>query len=411
MAHVIHRLKAIELEHLAKRPGMHHDGGGLYLCAKDGAKASWLYRYMFERRPRAMGLGGYPAVSLAKARKRADAARELLKAEGKDPIAERKAERTRARLEAAKAVTFKQCAAAYIALQQPGWKHEKQGKLWANTLAAYAYPVLGDLPVQSIDTGLVLKVLQPIWYTKPETAGRVRQRIESILGYAKVSGYRDGDNPALWDDHLEKVLPAQSKVRPLQHFAALPYKDHPAFMTALRNQDGIAAKALEFLILTAARTGEVIGARWEEIDTKEKVWNVPADRTKTGKEHRVPLSKRALVLLGETGEGFIFPGAKAGKPISNMAMLKLLERMGRSDLTVHGFRSTFRDWAAEQTAFPNEVVEMALAHAVANKVEAAYRRGDLFDKRRRLMDVWAEYCSRQPAAADANVIPMREAVS
>jgi integrase len=259
-----------------------------------------------------------------------------------------------------------------------------------------------------IDTTMVMKVIEPIWSEKPETANRLRGRIESVLDWATVRGYRDGENPARWRGHLDQLLPARSKVRKTKYHSALPYAELAAFLVKLREQDGIAARALEFTILTAARTGETIGGRSGEIDKKNKVWTVPAERMKAGKEHRVPLSDRALQILeavgtGDNDDNFLFPGRSAGEPLSNMAMLTVLRRMGRGDLTVHGFRSTFRDWAAERTKFRNQVIEMALGHSIGDKVEAAYRRGDLFDKRKKLMDTWAEYC--RPFTG-AKVVPL-----
>jgi integrase len=394
-----------------KRPGMYCDGGGLYLrVTKDGAK-NWVYRYMLAGRPRWMGLGPVALFGLAEARGKALEARKL-RHEGIDPIETRRAARTRERLSAAKAMTFKQCAAAYIAANRVGWKNHKHAAQWESTLAAYAEPMIGSLPVQAIDTGLVMKVLEPIWPIKPETASRLRGRIEAILDWARVRGYRAGENPARWRGHLDHLLPARSKVRTVEHHAALPYKELPSFVAALREQEGIAARALEFAILTGAGTGEIIGATWDEIDSLDKTWTVPAERMKASKEHRIPLSGRSLTILEEMQQHapedttFVFRGGKADKPLSNMAFLMLLRRMRRDDLTAHGFRSTFRDWAAECTDFPNEVVEMALAHAVGNKVEAAYRRGDLFDKRRKLMDAWAAYCSK-PVPVNGKVLPMR----
>lgn len=295
----------------------------------------------------------------------------------------------------AKAVTFEEAAERYIEAHKAGWKNAKHAAQWTTTLKTYAYPLIGESPVQAIDTGLVLKVLEPIWTTKTETANRLRGRIESVLDWARVRGYRERENPARWRGHLEQLLPAPSKVQRVQHHAALPYADLPKFMEALRAQDGVSASALEFAILTVARTGEVIGAKWSEIDLKERVWTIPAERMKAGKEHRVPFSARTLAILKSMkalGSGeYVFPGLN-NKALSNMALLMLLRRMGREDITAHGFRSTFRDWAAERTNFPAEVAEMALAHAVGDKVEAAYRRGDLFAKRRELMTAWAKAC-------------------
>jgi integrase len=405
------KLTALKVGKL-KQPGMYADGGGLYLrVTKDGAK-NWVYRYMLDRKPHWMGLGPVALYGLAEARGKALDARRL-RHEGIDPIDTRRAERTRKRLEAAKAMTFKQCAEAYIKAHRAGWKNTKHAAQWESTLRTYADPVIGTLPVQAVDTGLVLKVLEPIWTTKPETAGRVRGRIESVLDWAKVRGYRDAENPARWRGHLDHLLPARSKVRKVEHHAALPFGELPAFLATLREREGIAARALEFTILTAARTGETLGANWAEIDLLDKTWTIPAERMKAGKEHRIPLSARALGILKEMQahhagpDSSVFPGAKAGRPLSNMAMLVLLRRMKRADITAHGFRSTFRDWAAERTTFQNHVVEMALAHTVADKVEAAYRRGDLLQKRRPLMDAWAAYCAKPAASGDA--IPMRTA--
>jgi integrase len=352
---------------------------------------------MLHGQAREMGLGPLHIVTLAEAREKAREARRL-RHEGIDPIEARKAKQAEERLAAATAMTFQECAERYIEAHKPGWKNPKHAKQWPSTLETYVYPVFGSLPVQAIDVGLVMKVLEPIWQTKPETASRVRGRIEAVLDWAKARGYRNGENPAQWRGHLENLLPARSKVRKVEHHPALPYPEMADFIACLLKQDGIAARALEFLILTATRTNELIGARWEEFDLTKKVWTIPGERMKAGKEHRVPLSGRALEIIAEmqadrvNDHPFVFPGGRPEKPLSNMAMLKLLGRMGRDDLTAHGFRSSFRDWAAEVTLFPSEVVEMALAHTVGDKVEAAYRRGDLFEKRRELMEAWARYC-------------------
>ena len=415
MARATGRLTALKVEK-AKERGMYADGGGLYLRVTPEGTKNWVLRYMLDRKPHWMGLGPFPLYSLQEARARALDARRK-RHEGIDPIEARRAERTRQRLDAAKAITFKQCAETYIASHSAGWRNEKHRYQWKATLKDYAYPAIGDLPVQAADTALVLKVLEPIWTAKAETAGRVRQRIESVLDWAKVRGYRDGENPARWRGHLDKLLPARSRVREVEHLAALPYAKMPDFLTTLRAREAIAARALEFLILTAARTGEVIGARWNEIDLLDKLWTIPASRMKAHREHRVPLSPRALAILeeiqaacqGVASDGFVFLGPKPGTPLSNMALLMLLRRMELDELTVHGFRSTFRDWAAERTNYPNHVVEMALAHAVADKVEAAYRRGDLFEKRRRLMQQWATFCTATPAAErQGNITRLRQ---
>jgi integrase len=290
-----------------------------------------------------------------------------------------------------------------------GWRNAKHGDQWRNTLAAYAYPLIGALPVQQIDAGLVIRILEPIWATKTETANRVRRRIEAVLDAAKARGHRLGENPARWRGHLENLLPKQSKVRRVKHHPALPYGDMGAFMAILRAKAGSAARALEFTILTAGRTSEVTGARPAELDTAATTWTVPEGRIKGEKEHRVPLSLPASniaksMLKSNQGE-FIFPGGKAKKSLSNGAMLALLKRMGYGHITVHGFRSTFRDWAAEQTNYPREVAEMALSHVIDDKTEAAYRRGDLFEKRRRMMEAWATFAATKPAVG--KVVPMR----
>ncbi len=403
MARASERLTALKVEK-AKKPGMYADGGGLYLRVTPEGARNWVLRYMLDRRPRWMGLGPLALYGLSEARARALDARRK-RHEGIDPIEARRAERARQRLDAAKAVTFKQCPESYIAAHSAGWRNGKHAGQWSATLSTYAYPVIGALPVQAVDTGLVLKVLEPIWVAKPETAGRVRGRLESILDFAKVRGYRDGENPARWRGHLDKLLPARSKVRVIEHHAALPYAELPAFLASLRGQEGIAARALEFLILTAARTGEVIGAQRNEINLFDKTWTIPAARMKAHREHRVPLSARALAILEEmqaagdsdAGRAFVFPGGRAGTGLSNMAFLMLLRRMGRADLTAHGFRATFKTWASERTSFQNEIVEASLAHTIGGKVEQAYMRGDLFDKRRRLMQQWATFCTTAPA--------------
>ena len=383
------------------KPGCYADGGGLYLQVSAFGTKAWLFRFMRDGRARKMGLGPVHTVTLAMAREKATNCRRQLLDEI-DPIEARKSRRTKARLETARAMTFRQCAESYIKAHRAGWKNDKHAAQWPSTLAAYVYPVFGELPVAAIDTALVVKTLEPIWTEKPETAGRVRGRIESVLDWAAARGYRDGENPARWKGHLQNLLPAKSKVARVNHHAALPYAEHPAFMADLRARDGVGARALEFAILSATRTTETIEARWNEIDLKAKVWTIPAERMKAGREHRVPLSTRAVeileVLPREAEHVFIADN-------KSKALLATLKRMGRGDLTAHGFRSTFRDWAAETTAYPAEVVEMALAHTIKDKAEAAYRRGDLFEKRRRLMADWAGYCAAPIRTGD--VVPMR----
>ena len=385
------------------RPGKYGDGLGLWLrVRKDGTK-SWVLRYMLAGRSREMGLGPIHTISLAQARVAATKCREQLLG-GFDPIDERQRERTAA----LGRMTFKECAEQFLKAHESSWSNPKHRKQWSSTLEIYAFPRLGDLPVNAIGTSEVMRALEPIWREKTETASRLRGRIERVLDWAKVREYGDGDNPARWRGHLDQLLPAPSKIAPVKHHPALPYRDVPVFMEALREQVGIAARALEFAILTAARSGEVRGIKWDEVD--RETWIVPAERMKANKEHRVPLPERALAIMEEMrkhGEtGFVFESQmRAGKPLSDMSLLAVLKRMGRDDLTVHGFRSTFRDWVAEQTAYPREVAEQALAHTISNQVEAAYLRSDLFDKRQGLMSDWAAYCEHPPAKGA--VVPIR----
>jgi integrase len=395
------------------------DGYGLYLQVAKGGSKTWVFRYRVNGKLREMGLGSIHTLSLAEARERARECRKL-RLERKDPIEERRAQHQATALAAAKAMSFRQCAEAYISAHKAGWRNPKHASQWPTTLAAYVYPVFGDPPVQAVDTGLVMKAIEPIWNEKPETASRVRGRIESVLDWAAARGYRRGENPARWRGHLDQLLPAPSKAKRAkrratgrsEHHPAMPYDEIAAFMKELAGRHGNAARALEFTILTAKRTEEVIGARHREFNLTEAVWTIPAGRMKGEREHRVSLSAAAVAVLAQMEvdrqrrpDVFVFPGAKSGHGLSNMAMLKLLQKgMNRPDYTVHGFRSTFRDWGAECTSFPNEVLEMALAHVVDDKVEAAYRRGDLFAKRRQLADAWARYCAESARAGDDNFL-------
>jgi integrase len=390
------------------RPGRYGDGGKLYLLVRPDASAFWLFRYSGGGRLREMGLGparGLKAVPLAQARQKAAALYDRVAA-GLDPLAERvvqaEAEKVAVASAALQAITFREVAEEHIASHAAGWSHPKHKAQWVGSLASYAYPVIGALPVANVTTEHVMSVLRPLWHTKPETATRLRGRIESILTAATVKALRTGENPARWRGHLAELLPARSKVAPVEHHAALPFAEMPAFFVRLQAADGLGARALELAILTAGRTGEVLGATWPETDLDARLWTIPAARMKARREHRVPLSVPAVTLLRKLAtirEGaHVFAGQGVGKPLSNMALLMALRRMKRGDLTAHGFRSTFRDWAAETTVFPSEVVEMALAHAVGDKVEAAYRRGDLFEKRRELMDAWGSYCAAPPSS-------------
>ena len=307
-------------------------------------------------------------------------------------------------------MTFDQCRDAYISAHLPAWRNTKHAWQWGASLKKYVTPIFGSVSVQEVDITLVTKALEPIWSTIPETASRIRGRIEAILDWAKVRGLRSGENPARWRGHLDHLLPPRSKVRKVEHHAALAYSEIGSFITLLRERDAVAARALEFAIFTAGRSGEVLGATWDEIDEDQKIWIVPGHRMKIGKEHRVPLSTPAIAVLAAMMKirqnDCVFPGNQH-PTLSNTSMLMLLRRMGRNDLTVHGFRSSFRDWAAERTNYPNEVVEMALAHSISNKVEKAYRRGDLFDKRRRLMDDWADFCDAKQVADNRRILPIR----
>lgn len=391
-----------------KGVGRHAVGHGCYLQIAGENGRSWVFRYQKGGKARHIGLGPTTEVTLAQARNKAIDLRRMLRDEGIDPLENRAAIRARAALDAslaaAKGVTFKECAERYIASHEAAWRNPVHRKQWRSTLATYVYPIFGTVPIGAIDTALVTKALEAIWATKPETAGRVRGRIESILDWAKAREYRKGENPARWRGHLDKLLPNRRKVRRVVHHAALPYAELPAFMVELRKREALAARALEFAILTAGRTGEVLGARWSEI--QDKVWIIPPERMKAAQEHRVPLSERALELLRDLPREneFLFPSG--GNPLSNMAMLSVLRRMERGDLTAHGFRSTFRDWVAERTNYQREVAEAALAHTIENRVEAAYRRGDLFEKRARLMGEWATFCN-SPTAVTGEVVALR----
>jgi len=400
----------------AKRPGYYGDGAGLWLQISTAGTKSWIFRFTLRGKPREMGLGPLHTVSLADARVKAKACRQQL-LDGIDPIAARDAAKKTHALEQARAMTFDQCAAAYIKAHRNGWRNPKHAAQWESTIASYASPVFGELPVAAVDTALVMKALNPIWGEKTETASRLRGRIESVLGWATTSGYRQGDNPARWRGHLENLLAAPEKVRKVEHHPALPWQRMGAFMAALRAREGISARAVEFAILCAARSGEVRGMRWAEVDGG--VWTIPADRMKAGREHRIPLSSAALSLLTQSPRvsDYVFPGARQGSLLSDMSLTAVLRRMNSDGMewvsekgdpiTVHGFRSTFRDWASETTNFPREVCEHALAHQLPDKVEAAYRRGDLIEKRKLLMEAWSNFCAANVESAE--VLPIRSA--
>ncbi|AOJ70303.1 MULTISPECIES: tyrosine-type recombinase/integrase [Burkholderia] len=378
------------------------DGGGLALLVRPTGHKYWQFRYSKpDGREGLIQIGPYPRVTLEVARSARNAHREVVW-RGDDPAIVRKQEKAERKAKVVSALTFKQCALAYIKARGAEWQSERYRKHWVRSLATYAYPVIGALRPADVTTDLVMRVLEPVWLTKNETASRVRARIETILDWAKVRGLRSGENPARWTGHLEQLLASPRKVKQVKHFAALPYVDIGAFMVELRAVSGTAARLLEFTILTAVRSNESTGAPFSEVDQQGAVWEIPPERMKAKRSHRVPLSSSALALLNglfQADAGPIFEGSKAGRPLAHSAMRKLLKAMGRADLTVHGFRSTFRDWAAECTPFANEVVEMALAHAIRDKTEAAYRRGDLFEKRLALMQAWADYIEQEVKAS------------
>lgn len=409
MGRQINRLTAVGVQRITKS-GYRLDGAGLYLQVRESGSKSWIFRYRKNGKLHDKGLGSIQALSLADAREAAAKCRKML-AGGIDPILAAKTHRDAVRLEKARRMTFSQCADAFIDSMRPQWKNEKHVAQWTNTIKTYATPIFGDIPVQDVDTALIRKALDPIWQTKNETASRLRGRLENILDWAKVSGLRVGDNPARWKGHLELLLPSPSKVQKTVHHPALPYPQTSSFIKQLRTQSGNAALALEFTILTAARTSETIGAKWAEFDLAAAIWTIPAIRMKMKKEHRVPLCSRAIEIIEKMKSleaDYVFPGGRKDMPLSNMAMAAVLKRMERTDITVHGFRSTFRDWAAETTAYPNEVVEMALAHRISNAVEAAYRRGDLMEKRKALMHAWQVYCERDQPAAIHKIAPTKK---
>jgi integrase len=384
--------------------GKYNDGHGLILHVISAERRNWLLRYTRGGKERVMGLGSAAVVSLDDARAKALEARKLLAA-GIDPIDARRAEQAAAQAQQAARVSFAEAAARYIASHEAGWRNPKHRQQWRNTLTSYAEPVIGAIPVADIDANMVLKVLEPIWHLKTETATRVRSRIEMVLDYATARGWRAGTNPAIWRGNLKLMLPAKTKVRAVKHHAALDWREMSTFMSQLRERDGMGARALEFAILTAARSGEVRDARWGEIDLERATWTIPAARMKGGREHRVPLSDPALAVLGvqaavRDDSGLVFHGHRDGVPMSDMTLTAVLRRMGRGDLTAHGFRSSFRDWVADNGK-PADLAEAALAHAIGNKTVAAYHRTDLYGPRNKLMADWAAYLGRARAEAVA----------
>ena len=409
MAKTVKQLKDLQIRRFTK-PGAYPDGEGLYLQVRDSGAKDWFYRYEVAGKGRKRGLGPYPTISLERVREDALVCRQLRK-QGIDPIEHYKEIELNKDLEKAKSTTFKECALTYIDTHRHGWRNKKHESQWRNTLETYAYPTIGDLPVQVIDIDLVMKVLEPIWFIKTETASRVRQRIENILDWATVRKLRKGDNPALWRGRLDKLLPKRTKVQKTVHFAAMDYKDVPEYFQSLRAKDTLASKALAFTILTATRSGEARATTRSEIN--DNVWIIPDSRMKAEREHRVPLSDEAMKIIKEMEpfkrqtDDLIFPGLAQAKPVSEASLLKIVKQ-DHPTLTVHGFRSSFRDWCAEQTGYPREVAEAALAHTVKDKTEAAYQRSDMFEKRRKLMDSWADYCLKEQTEAD--VVPINKAV-
>jgi integrase len=402
MARALHRLTARKVA-TAKTPGMYADGGSLYLRVAPGGSRQYIFRFVRDGHMHDMGIGPAHTLTLVEARERATEARKLL-LDGIDPLAAKQARLGALKAAEAKAMTFAQCVDGFIRDNQIKWSNARHAREWQQSVKRYALPALGSLPVGAIDTPLVLRVLKPLWERVPETASRLRGRIENVLGWATVHHYRSGDNPARWQGHLEHALPAVQKG---EHLAALPFADVPAFMIKLRQDTSVSARCLETIVLTALRLDEAREGTWDEIDFDEKVWTVPANRMKAGEKHRVPLSPAAIAALKDMAairqSDFIFPGARGG-PISKSTPLRLVKQLA-GDVTIHGFRSSFRDWAAERTSYPREVAEQVLAHAIPNATEAAYRRGELLEKRRRLMDAWASYCGKPPATG--KVLPIR----
>ena len=399
MARLIEKLTPLGVRK-KQTPGHYGDGGGLWLQISKFESKSWVFRYTLHGKRHEMGLGPTHTVSLAEARQKAKECRLTL-LDGKDPIEVRKTTTLAEALRRAKMMTFDQCAAAYIEAHRSSWKNVKHISQWENTIQVYASPVIGKLPVTSVDTDLVVKILNPIWQTKTETATRLRGRIESVLDWATTSKFRQGDNPARWRGHLENLLSSPNKIAKVKHHPALPWQELGKFMVDLREREGVAARAVELAILTATRSGEVRNATWAEFDAG--LWVIPAARMKMGREHRIPLPTAAVELLGKIPRlgDLVFPGTKKDKPLSDMSLTAVLRRMERNDITVHGFRSSFRDWCSESVAnsFPREVCEHALAHSLPDKIEAAYRRGDLIEKRALLMQAWSDYCATiQPVA-------------
>jgi integrase len=408
MAQQINKLSALRVQKI-KKPGYVGDGGGLFLQVSQSGAKSWIFAFSLRGRRREAGLGPVARVSLKAARAARDACNVLIRA-GTDPIEHRKRQHAAAALADGSNVTFKVAADAYIASHRAEWRNVKHAHQWENTLRDYAMPVLGSLSVRDINTGHIMRVLEPHWLTKNPTMINVKGRIKTVLDWCKVKGYRDAgsENPAVWEGALDHLLPAPAKVAKVEHHPALDYRSLPEFMQRLRQQSGTPARALEFLILTCARLNEAVGATPGEIDAANGVWTVPASRMKAGREHRVPLSRRALELASGAG-AYLFPGRHPDKPIVGEMARWQLKRMGYNGITVHGMRATFKTWASEQTRVENHVVESALAHRNGDKTEASYQRGDMMEKRRLLMAEWERFCTSPPVKAGDKVVPLRKA--
>ena len=392
------KFSAIEVKNKTKK-GKYSDGyNNLYLQVSSTGTKSWIFRYTFHGKRKEMGIGSYPIVSLADARKKAHELFNTVKNDvAYDPIFEREKTRHKARIKQQKQnITFQWCAEQYINANKAGWKNHKHAQQWTNTLTKYVYPIIGHYSVAEIDTDLIMKVLEPVWHTKTETASRVRGRVEKVLAWASVYNYRSNDNPATWKGQLEQLLPKPSSIKHVIHHKAIPYKNIYQFIKELRTHQCMSAYALEFGILTAARTENIIGAKWSEIDFDDDKWTIQAENMKIHKTHTVPLSSRAMEIIKQMQEvrtnGYIFFGRSKGGCLSNNAMDTLVKDRMKYDFTIHGMRSTFRDWLAELTDYPNEMGELALAHIIKNASEAAYRRGDMFEKRRSMMEDWSAYC-------------------
>jgi integrase len=408
MATTINRLTAKQVEKF-KAAGDYCDGGGLWLQVSGKNAKSWIFRFSLRGRSREMGLGSAHKLTLAEARTERDKYNKLLR-DHTDPIEYRKRQRAEVALADGATITFKEAAAAYCAAHRAGLRNLKSAQQWVSTLQTFAAPVIGNLSVRDINSGHVHRILEPIWADKTDTASRLRGRIEAVLDWAKVKGYREGENPARWKGNLDHLLPKPSKVRKVEHFAALPYAQLPELMEKLRRQEGPVARALEFTILTASRLGEALNATAQEIDHAKKVWTVPSDRTKSAKEHRVALSKRALEIASMVNSGYLFPSRySTGKPVSDVMLRAMLRQLGYDGITIHGTaRASFKTWAHERTRFDNHAIEAALAHISGSKLEQAYMRGDILQKRAALMESWADFCASPPAKSADRVVPLRQ---